>query len=150
MHPLAGPFSPIRVPESERSASARCGKPTRCRRCWSSSPPISRPRGWEGRLAALRAEVAEIERAADARDIERFVHHDLAFHQIIVDAADHRSLRCTWEALGVDGRAGAAPVGAQSVSQCRSARTRPAERPAYFSMTRSMYPPGRGRSGPTQ
>jgi DNA-binding GntR family transcriptional regulator len=53
---------------------------------------------------ALRAELAQMEHAADAGDVERFAHHDLAFHQIIVDAADNQSLRRTWEALGVEMR----------------------------------------------
>jgi DNA-binding GntR family transcriptional regulator len=53
---------------------------------------------------ALRAEVAQMDRAADAGDLERFAHNDLAFHQIIVDAADNQSLRRTWEALGVEMR----------------------------------------------
>jgi len=45
-----------------------------------------------------------MESAADAGDIERFAHHDLAFHQIIVEAADNQTLRRTWEALGVEMR----------------------------------------------
>lgn len=53
---------------------------------------------------ALRAEVAAMRDAAAAGDIERFAHNDLAFHQIIVDAAENRSLRRTWEALGVEMR----------------------------------------------
>jgi DNA-binding GntR family transcriptional regulator len=53
---------------------------------------------------ALRAEVAQMEHAGEAGDVERFAHHDLAFHQIIVDAADNRCLRRTWEALGVEMR----------------------------------------------
>jgi len=57
-----------------------------------------------GSSRALRGEVARMEHAADAGDIERFAHHDLAFHQIIVEAADNQSLRRTWEALGVEMR----------------------------------------------
>jgi DNA-binding GntR family transcriptional regulator len=57
-----------------------------------------------GSSRALRDEVARMEHAADAGDIERFAHHDLAFHQIIVEAADNHSLRRTWEALGVEMR----------------------------------------------
>jgi DNA-binding GntR family transcriptional regulator len=53
---------------------------------------------------ALRAELGRMERAAEAGDIERFAHHDLGFHEIIVGAADNQSLRRTWEALGVEMR----------------------------------------------
>lgn len=48
----------------------------------------------------LRAEADASVAAAKAGDVAAYVHHNLSFHQMIVDAAENAVLTRTWESLG--------------------------------------------------
>jgi DNA-binding GntR family transcriptional regulator len=48
----------------------------------------------------LRGEADAAMAAARRGDVVRYLHHNVRFHQIVVDAADNGVLRHTWESLG--------------------------------------------------
>lgn len=52
------------------------------------------------RLRELRAEADATLAAAKRGDVQRYLHHNVRFHQIIIEAADNAVLRHTWESLG--------------------------------------------------
>src|SRR5277367_932287 len=51
-------------------------------------------------IKELRAEADAAMAAARRADVVRYLHHNVRFHQLIVDAADNTVLRQTWESLG--------------------------------------------------
>ena len=51
------------------------------------------------RLRDLRAEADATLSAAKAGDVTRFLHHNIRFHQMIVEASDNAVLHRTWAAL---------------------------------------------------
>jgi DNA-binding GntR family transcriptional regulator len=55
-----------------------------------------------GGVAALAAQVEAMREAAAARDLHRFVSHDVAFHRLFVHASANQTLIEVWEALHVD------------------------------------------------
>jgi DNA-binding GntR family transcriptional regulator len=55
-----------------------------------------------GDVAALAAQVKAMREAAAARDLHRFVSHDVAFHRSFVHASANQTLIEVWEALHVD------------------------------------------------
>jgi DNA-binding GntR family transcriptional regulator len=59
---------------------------------------------FKGNVAALAAEVDAMVAAADAGDFEAHIFHDVAFHRLIVEASDNRTLRELWESLHVHTR----------------------------------------------
>jgi DNA-binding GntR family transcriptional regulator len=55
-----------------------------------------------GEVGALAREVEAMRGAASARDLHRFVSHDVAFHRLFVHASANQTLIEVWEALHVD------------------------------------------------
>lgn len=53
-----------------------------------------------GQIKELRGEADAAMAAARRGDVVRYLHHNVRFHQIVVDAADNGVLRQTWESLG--------------------------------------------------
>lgn len=58
----------------------------------------------EGDVKALEAELDAMRAAAKRGDLNALVHHDIAFHRAIVDAAGNAVLEQCWRTLGVEGR----------------------------------------------
>lgn len=58
----------------------------------------------QGRVGLLQAELDQLFDAGQAGDVERFAQHDLAFHRMIVEAADNTMLLRAWESLGFEVR----------------------------------------------
>jgi DNA-binding GntR family transcriptional regulator len=58
----------------------------------------------DGDVALLEREVEEMRAAARHGDLNALVRHDLAFHRLIVEAADNAVLEQCWKSLGVEGR----------------------------------------------
>lgn len=58
----------------------------------------------EGRVDALMTEIELMREAADARDVHRFIAHDVAFHGTIVDASGNRTLQELWTSLHIASR----------------------------------------------
>ena len=54
------------------------------------------------RAAPLRAEIDAMRAAAADGDLRAFVHHDVAFHRLFVEASANRTLAEMWESLHVD------------------------------------------------
>jgi len=54
----------------------------------------------QARLRELRAAADATLAAAKRGDVMRYLHHNVRFHQMIVEAADNEVLRQTWESLG--------------------------------------------------
>lgn len=57
-----------------------------------------------GDVTALEAEVEAMREAARRGDVQALSEHDIAFHRLIVEAADLDVLTQCWKLLGVDGR----------------------------------------------
>jgi len=57
-----------------------------------------------GNVSALEAEYEAMRDAARRSDINALVRHDIAFHRLIVEAADNSVLEQCWKSLGVEGR----------------------------------------------
>ena len=57
-----------------------------------------------GDVSVLEAEVDAMRAAAARGDINALVHHDIAFHRLIVEAAGNAVLEQCWKSLGVEGR----------------------------------------------
>jgi DNA-binding GntR family transcriptional regulator len=57
-----------------------------------------------GDVSALEAEVEAMRVAARRNDVQSLVEHDIAFHRLIVEAADMEILTQCWKLLGVEGR----------------------------------------------
>ncbi|MEX2467788.1 MAG: GntR family transcriptional regulator [Gemmatimonadota bacterium] len=57
-----------------------------------------------GHVADLRLGFQGMRAAAEKGDVDAFARHDLAFHRVIVETADHGVLLRTWESLGVETR----------------------------------------------
>ena len=57
-----------------------------------------------GDVGALELEVDAMRRAARHGDLHKLVHHDFAFHRVIVEAAGNAVLEQCWRSLGVEGR----------------------------------------------
>ena len=57
-----------------------------------------------GEVAALEHEVEEMRAAAERADLNALVRHDIAFHRLMVEAADNPVLEQCWKSLGVEGR----------------------------------------------
>jgi len=57
-----------------------------------------------GNVSALEAEYETMRVAARRGDINALVRHDIAFHRLIVEAADNSVLEQCWKSLGVEGR----------------------------------------------
>jgi DNA-binding GntR family transcriptional regulator len=57
-----------------------------------------------GEVSALEAEVEAMRGAARRGDVQALSEHDIAFHRLIVEAADLDVLTQCWKLLGVDGR----------------------------------------------
>jgi DNA-binding GntR family transcriptional regulator len=55
-----------------------------------------------GAPAPLGAEIQAMRAAAVDGDLHRFVHHDVAFHRVFVEASANRTLIQVWESLHVD------------------------------------------------
>jgi DNA-binding GntR family transcriptional regulator len=53
-----------------------------------------------GQIKELRAEAGAAMAAAHRGDVVRYLHHNVRFHQMIIDAAGNTVLRQTWESLG--------------------------------------------------
>ena len=51
-------------------------------------------------LRGLRAEADAALAAARHNDVARYLHHNVRFHRMIIEAADNAVLRRTWESLG--------------------------------------------------
>ena len=58
----------------------------------------------DGDVTTLEREVEAMREAAKRRDISELVKHDIAFHRLIVEAADNPILEQCWKSLGVEGR----------------------------------------------
>ena len=58
----------------------------------------------DGNVSALEAEYETMRVAARRGDINALVGHDIAFHRLIVEAADNSVLEQCWKSLGVEGR----------------------------------------------
>lgn len=58
----------------------------------------------EGDVSALEAEVTAMREAAARNDIQSLSEHDIAFHRLIVEAANMPVLSQCWKLLGVEGR----------------------------------------------
>lgn len=54
----------------------------------------------QARLRELRAEADATLAAAKRGDVMRYLHHNIRFHQMIVEAAENEVLQQTWESLG--------------------------------------------------
>jgi DNA-binding GntR family transcriptional regulator len=76
------------------------------------------------RLRELRAEADATLSAAKGGDVTRFLHHNIRFHQMIVEAADNAVLQRTWEALvfTVGARARAASTASDMTAVAREHR----------------------------
>ena len=76
------------------------------------------------RLKELRAEADATLAAAKRSDVVRYLHHNVRFHQIIVEAADNAVLQHTWESLGftVGARARASRTADDMVAVAREHR----------------------------
>jgi DNA-binding GntR family transcriptional regulator len=61
-------------------------------------------RNLAGDVSALEAEVEAMRVAARRNDVQSLVEHDIAFHRLIVEAADMEILTQCWKLLGVEGR----------------------------------------------
>ncbi len=57
-----------------------------------------------GDVDTLEVELEGMRRAARRGDLHQLVHHDFAFHRVIVDAAGNAVLGQCWRSLGVEGR----------------------------------------------
>ena len=57
-----------------------------------------------GDVAALERECEAMGAAARRNDTNALVQHDIAFHRLIVEAADNSVLEECWKTLGVEGR----------------------------------------------
>lgn len=57
-----------------------------------------------GDVSALEAEVEAMRAAAAREDTNELVRHDIAFHRLIVEAAENPVLEQCWRSLGVEGR----------------------------------------------
>lgn len=57
-----------------------------------------------GDVSTLEVEVEAMRAAARRDDIQGLVEHDIAFHRLIVEAADMAVLTQCWKLLGVEGR----------------------------------------------
>ena len=57
-----------------------------------------------GNVSALEAEYETMRVAARRGDINALVRHDIAFHRLIVEAANNSVLEQCWKSLGVEGR----------------------------------------------
>ena len=55
-------------------------------------------------IASLREEVEAIRRAAQARDLDDYARHILAFHRIIVEASGNSVLLRVWDSLMLEVR----------------------------------------------
>ena len=58
----------------------------------------------EGDVGALEVELDAMRKAARRGDTQALVEHDIAFHRLIVEAADMPVLTQCWKLLGVEGR----------------------------------------------
>ena len=57
-----------------------------------------------GDVSLLETEVDAMRAAAKRGDINALVHHDIAFHRLMVEAAGNAVLEQCWKSLGVEGR----------------------------------------------
>lgn len=55
-------------------------------------------------VEALRSEVAAMREAARRRDVEASTKASVAFHRLIIDAAQNELLKLSWEALQIEAR----------------------------------------------
>ena len=76
------------------------------------------------RLRELRAEAEATLAAAKRADAPRYLHHNVRFHQMIIEAADNAVLQRTWASLGftVGARARAAHTSGDMVAVAREHR----------------------------
>lgn len=57
-----------------------------------------------GEVAVLEEQVDEMRAAAKRGDLNALVEHDIAFHRLVVEAAENPVLARCWKTLGVEGR----------------------------------------------
>jgi len=58
----------------------------------------------DGDVTLLEREVEAMRAAARRGDINALVHHDIAFHRVMVESAGNTVLEQCWKSLGVEGR----------------------------------------------